>query len=114
MLSSPGRSVTAKGVPADPPLVSEDASLDDFLAESADSDDAADGDGVEAEDADEAPESAGPDGVPDSDPDPEAVEPAASTYDWAPDGAPCDACGALVEARWRDGGALVCAECKEW
>lgn len=43
-----------------------------------------------------------------------AVELAVSTYAFAPDGAPCAACGAVVEKRWRDDGELVCPECKAW
>jgi len=45
---------------------------------------------------------------------PAAVDPARSTYDWSPEGAECAACGATVEARWRDEPGLVCADCKEW
>ena len=44
----------------------------------------------------------------------EADEGAAVTYEWTPGGAACGACGASVEARWRDGEAFVCADCKEW
>lgn len=43
-----------------------------------------------------------------------AVEPPATTYQWTPDGAACANCGAVVERRWRDDGAFVCADCKEW
>ena len=43
-----------------------------------------------------------------------ADEGAAVTYEWAPGGAVCGVCGASVEARWRDGEAFVCADCKEW
>lgn len=42
------------------------------------------------------------------------AEPPATTYRWTPDGAACEGCGATVERRWRDGGAFVCADCKEW
>lgn len=42
------------------------------------------------------------------------VEPAAPTYRWSPDGADCEACGATVERRWRDGEGYVCGDCKEW
>ena len=38
---------------------------------------------------------------------------AAVTYEWTPGGAACGVCGASVEARWRDGEAFVCADCKE-
>lgn len=47
-------------------------------------------------------------------PDADEVAPAVSTYAWAPDGAECGGCGAVVERRWRDGDELVCSDCKEW
>ena len=47
-------------------------------------------------------------------PDADAVDRPTSTYAWSPDGAPCDACGATVDERWRDDQGLVCADCKEW
>lgn len=40
--------------------------------------------------------------------------PAPITCEWRPDGSACEACGATVERRWRDGDARVCADCKEW
>lgn len=46
--------------------------------------------------------------------DAESAEPATPTMRRAPDGAACEACGETVERRWLDGGAFVCAECKEW
>lgn len=42
------------------------------------------------------------------------AEPTQSTYAWSPVGEPCEACGAAVGRRWRDGDALVCEDCKEW
>jgi hypothetical protein len=36
------------------------------------------------------------------------------TCEWTPGGAACEACGATVERRWRDGDARVCVDCKEW
>lgn len=39
---------------------------------------------------------------------------AVSTTAFAPDGAPCESCGASVCRRWRDDGALVCTDCKAW
>lgn len=42
------------------------------------------------------------------------VQPAVSTTEWTPDGATCAECDVVVERRWRDGGALVCADCKDW
>lgn len=38
----------------------------------------------------------------------------AGTYEFTPSGAPCTACGALVERRWRDDGNLLCPACKSW
>lgn len=35
------------------------------------------------------------------------------TYEWRP-AVDCEACGATVDRRWRDGDARVCADCKEW
>jgi hypothetical protein len=46
--------------------------------------------------------------------DPESVDPAEPTYDWSPDGAACAACGETTTTRWRQDGAYVCADCKEW
>lgn len=41
-------------------------------------------------------------------------EPTLATTTYDSDGADCEACGATVTRRWRDGDALVCGECKEW
>ena len=49
----------------------------------------------------------------DADGDP-SVEPKAETYAWSASGGPCGRCGETVESRWRDGGALVCGDCKAW
>ena len=46
--------------------------------------------------------------------DPESVDPAQPTYDWSPDGMECVACGDTTSTRWRQDGAYVCADCKEW
>lgn len=43
----------------------------------------------------------------------DTVDPAEPTATWRADGA-CEACGATVERRWRDDGALVCVDCKGW
>lgn len=85
-----------------------DASLDEFLG--SDEDGEADTGAVDAE----------PDGVTADDGEADgteadgAVEPAVPTLDWTPGGAPCAACGATVERRWRDDGRMVCGECKGW
>lgn len=42
------------------------------------------------------------------------VEPAETTYAFAPDGEPCEMCGTTVGRRWQQEGALVCTSCKEW
>lgn len=42
------------------------------------------------------------------------VHPARSTMAWTGDGAACDACGDIVQRRWRDDEGLVCGACKEW
>ncbi|PSP84779.1 hypothetical protein BRC83_04890 [Halobacteriales archaeon QS_1_68_17] len=123
--------------------MAEDASLDDFLdagdspddgegdspAESRDEADAGDspgddrdagaddspddndgGAGVEVGDGDSPGDTAGGS----RDGDEQAAEPAVSTYRWTPGGGACGECGATVERRWRNGGNLVCADCKEW
>lgn len=71
-----------------------DRSLDEFLG-----------------DADEG--SPNPDDASDADATDED-EPTLATTTYDPDGADCEACGATVTRRWRDGDALVCGECKEW
>jgi hypothetical protein len=43
-----------------------------------------------------------------------AADPTHTTYQWAPEGADCEACGAAVRRRWRDGDRLVCPDCKDW
>ena len=43
-----------------------------------------------------------------------SVDPAVPTMRWSGAGAACDACGATVARRWRDGEAFVCADCKAW
>lgn len=42
------------------------------------------------------------------------AEPARSVYAWSPVCDPCERCGTAVARRWRDGGELVCGECKDW
>jgi len=77
-----------------------DASLDEFLNEEGDED------GEDTETSED-----GADTGADAD---AGVEPAVSAYDWSPGGTACEACGSVVERRWRDGEQLVCGECKEW
>jgi hypothetical protein len=87
--------------------VSRDRSLDEFLGgEQRDAEQRDDPDGDGADDDPDEP-------VGDAEGD-DAVEPAVSTYAFSPDGAPCAACGAVVEKRWLDDGELVCPDCKAW
>ncbi|WP_411714840.1 hypothetical protein [Natronomonas sp.] len=64
-------------------------------------------DGVEADDVEDAEADADAAAA-------DSVEPAVSTHEWTPTGAECDACGAVVERRWRDDGERVCESCKVW
>lgn len=68
----------------------EDASIEDFLGESDESDP-------------KPPES-----------ETDGEDPPAVTYRHDPDGAACEDCGETVTERWHDDGAFVCAACKEW
>lgn len=96
----------------------DDRSADEAVVDAADADvdgtttDAADL-AVDAGDDDSAGSDVDADGA-GGDPSDTAVEPVASTYAWSPDGGECAACGGTVEERWRDGGDLVCLDCKEW
>ena len=81
-----------------------DASLEEFL-------DGSDGDPRPATGGGSPEESVGPDGnetAADG-----TTGPATVIYAWTPEGDACPACGAAVQRRWRDGGRLVCAHCKE-
>lgn len=42
------------------------------------------------------------------------VSPTVTTYEWTSAGATCGTCGESTERRWRDGGTMVCPDCKEW
>ena len=90
----------------------EDTSLDAF-----DSDESDDADSAESASETDTSPATGP--VSDTDElgsDP--VDPAVSTFDWSPEGGECADCGGSAERRWRAegerGGALVCADCKDW
>ncbi|QLG61234.1 DUF7573 domain-containing protein [Halorarum salinum] len=90
-----------------------DHSLDDFLDAGGSGDAAAD----PAESGEPAPDPEPNDGVGEDErppTNPESVDPAEPTYDWSPDGADCAACEETVTTRWRQDGAYVCADCKEW
>lgn len=95
-----------------------DASLDDFIGGEGSAgesepgevetvDEEAAGEDEPGEEGTVGEEAVGDDGE-------EPVEPAQSTYDFSPEGAPCAACGASVEKRWRAEAGLVCPDCKEW
>jgi hypothetical protein len=81
----------------------EDSSLEEFTTGTT-------GDGAGAERTDESGE-AGSGIEADSE---EPVTPTVSTYRYSPEKEACRACGTRVRRRWRDGGGLVCGECKEW
>lgn len=94
----------------------DDASLDDFMPDSDESDaeDATPSSETTAEPEPDSPsETAAEEGdspaVTTAD-----VEPAVSTYAWSSDETACEACGERVERRWRDDGELVCSACKDW
>jgi len=100
----------------------EDARLTDFLPDDegeAPTQEERPPDGESEPDEEQPPpDDPAPDGedpTPDdaSPPDPGAVEPAVPTATWRA-GRSCEACGVAAERRWRDGDALVCADCKEW
>lgn len=92
-------------------LVTENSSLDDFVSADPDSDEAADSDsGSPSTDVASVTDA---DADADTDTDME-VTPARTIYAWSPAGSSCEACGATVDRRWRDGNALVCADCKPW
>ena len=76
----------------------DDASLDEFFDEAA---------GEETESGDEYSGGAAAHAS-------VSVDPATTTYEFAPDGVACDSCGTTVDRRWHKGGALVCGECKDW
>ncbi|WP_418285766.1 DUF7573 domain-containing protein [Halorubrum sp. DTA46] len=88
--------------------MTEDRSLDDFAAAN---DDPAPDDTEDTEDTDDdSPTDALATGGSETD----GVEPAVSTATWTTGGADCDRCGDRVERLWRDDGAVVCIDCKDW
>ena len=92
--------------------MSEDRSLDEFVAST--DDDAADDGAVGSVDDDPddgtTVRSTGGEG------NGTAIDPRTtpSTSSWASEAADCGRCGDAVTRRWRDDGALVCADCKRW
>ncbi|MFD1569432.1 DUF7573 domain-containing protein [Halorubrum laminariae] len=85
----------------------EDRSLDDFAqnadADRNDADARSGGENPRDDTGSEASESVA-----------EASETVTATATWTTDGADCEQCGESVARRWRDGDALVCADCKDW
>lgn len=71
-------------------IMAQDASLEEFLSETAET--AADG------------------GTSRGSP----LEADLSTAAWAPDPMPCETCRESVSRRWRQEGRLVCGDCKTW
>lgn len=106
----------------------DDASLDDFLDSSEDADSEPDAEPTEAVDTEDAPKDDGdtttvPDAAKEASEDAESetaasdddgVEPAVTTYQWTPSGAPCAVCGEQSTRRWQSEEGLVCPTCKEW
>ena len=101
----------------------EDASIDEFVAATDDGT----GDGGPATDrkagGDDVTHDDGAGGETDEDstdgdetppPDLDDVAPTVTIYGWAPQKTACETCGASTNRRWRDDGAMVCRECKEW
>jgi DNA-directed RNA polymerase subunit RPC12/RpoP len=101
----------------------EDASLEDFL-KTGEADDESGGTGPNESDteAEEPPEDEPPterrreDEPPteSQQTDPDTTEPATVTYEYAPAGVECVACGTETRRRWQSTRGLVCADCKEW
>lgn len=103
--------------------MSEDRSLDDFApgAEREATDPDGPSDAPTEVDSDDRSDGEAPVNVADAaeggnDPgdDADSVDPATPTSTWHADGADCERCGERVERRWRDGDALVCADCAPW
>lgn len=99
----------------------EDARLTDFAPASDDG--ATEGPASDAEGAPDGEQSNGDDegspgadppgdGSADAPPD-DGADPAVPTSAWRAEGV-CAACGDPAERRWREGGAFVCPDCKEW
>lgn len=95
----------------------EDASLSDFTSEGTAADHTSDGDpadqstprdeGATAEKAEHSDTAA-------HDRAADGTDPTPPTMRYHVEGADCDACGEVVVRRWHDGGAFVCAECRDW
>lgn len=93
--------------------MSRDRSLAEFLGQS-DASSEEEPANTTPEEADESQGSEESDVGEDEQPLTLTVHPARSTMAWTADDVPCDACGAVVQRRWRDDDQLVCSACKEW
>lgn len=91
----------------------DDPASDEGTADDPPSDGTPDDDGPTPDDGDPSAARGPPgDGAAGETPD-DGADPAVPTAAWRPGGA-CDACGDPAERRWRDDGAFVCPDCKEW
>lgn len=100
------------------PAVNRDRSLDEFRSDddgpgSDGATGSADGSGTDGDAASVTDEQAEVESVPDATAD-DGADPAEPTYAWSPDGAACAVCGDATGTRWRQDGAYVCPDCKEW
>lgn len=87
-----------------------DRSLDEFVADGtaeSSGDRGADPESATPDEGDEEPVGSSPDRSPD-------VEPPSATFEWSPDGSPCESCGRVVSRLWNDDSGLTCRDCKDW
>jgi formylmethanofuran dehydrogenase subunit E len=91
-----------------------DHSLDEFLSESDVSPDEGTDNTTTDQDTSESQDSEASNVEGDEQPSTLTVHSVRSTMAWTADDVPCDACGEVVQRRWRDDGQLVCNTCKEW
>ncbi|WEL20308.1 hypothetical protein [Halorhabdus sp. BNX81] len=92
----------------------DDASLDEFLGDEGESATATESADDEAASGSELPDEAAAQTERAEEPSEESVEPATTTYEFAPGGVECASCGATVDRRWHQHGELVCVACKDW
>lgn len=90
-----------------------DRSLDEFLNQSDASPEGETDNAIPEGETDESQDSEAGNDVEEEDPT-LTVHPARSTMAWTADDVTCDACGEVVQRRWRDNDQLVCSACKEW
>lgn len=94
----------------------DDTSLDDFLGseDSDTADDDSENNGTPETVGDEDDEGDNADSAGATDETGDGITPATTTYQFAPAGKSCAACGETVTRRWESESGLVCGECKEW